>query len=394
MTEVCEEEWTDVSGELYFRTQTAQYLQDEKRLLVFMLCAHNFSYHFNFQFNLEISDENSFQSINLTNIEFIKILQTEITDDWILSSSFVMENILGHNNRSKNYNLTMTTFVYRNNTFYGKSEPLKVEIKNWISNSKDIFICTKALYMYESDYKNFEWWIEMNVKNGFNKIIVVNNSIPNNKLFNDLFKKYENQVDVIQFKKLPNVFNKTNGIKYYTHFQELIVSEDKSKKFAAEYISFNECVYKYSDQAEFIFVIDFDETFIPVKHEKLTNEDDSFQLMAKYSFNEQKSFALFENEMLRKSVCKEKVKKNMFNQYSYLKNYIDEIFRANHIPADYTVYFPQVLFLNNRVTEEIFSSIETTLKQYENTAVNLIQFPIKVKKKFVLILSTIIKDAK
>ena len=82
----------------------------------------------------------------------------------------------------------------------------KVKIKNY--NEKDelkkhSILCSKVYYFDQSYEKIFEWWIEMSKLNGYDKLVIFNNSLP----FRDLFRKYEGFVEVVQFQCLPNFFS-------------------------------------------------------------------------------------------------------------------------------------------------------------------------------------------
>jgi len=58
--------------------------------------------------------------------------------------------------------------------------------------------------MQTNEYKHFNWWIEMNKRSGYDKIIMCNNSIPNTNEFNRILKKNKNFLHLNRLNCFPN----------------------------------------------------------------------------------------------------------------------------------------------------------------------------------------------
>jgi hypothetical protein len=83
-----QEEWTDVGNKFYFRTKTAQYLQDEKRIHILMMNNQDFYLNFDFLFKIELFYRNKTKKlIQLDNILFNAFLRDVIYEDLELTAS-------------------------------------------------------------------------------------------------------------------------------------------------------------------------------------------------------------------------------------------------------------------------------------------------------------------
>lgn len=85
---------------------------------------------------------------------------------------------------------------------------------------KVTLICSKCLFIGTNGYKNFQYWVELNKKAGYDKIWLCNNSIPNTEDFNRIFKKHADFIEISQLKCLPNFLPNSKGF-YVNHYSEL-----------------------------------------------------------------------------------------------------------------------------------------------------------------------------
>lgn len=377
-----QDEWTDVQNKFYFRTQTAQYLQDEKRIHILMMNNQDFYLNFDFIFRIELFyDSKTNNLIQLNNIMFNTFIKEMFYEDLELTAPFSIDNYVD-SKKISDLSMILKILIYEKNSsnLFGSAQPIKVNIKNWLppARTKDIYICTKDIYLEPSDYKNFEWWIDMNVRNEFTKIVIMNNSIPDTAEFRHLFNVYKDKVDVINYNKLPNLMNVSQGVKYFSHVKELIFGEDRSKihKYGAEYMSFHECIFRYSDKADLILLIDPDEIFIPVKLDKFENELVTYELVKGLNLADENYFNFFKQNILNQKNCKTRVRFNMYNDFSYLRNYIDNVYATNSIPVDYSIFFQTVAFIKKDFVDAIFDQLNKEFKAYNETRPP--NYPIKV----------------
>ena len=263
-------EWYDING-MYFRFKTANYFVDKRKLAVFMTCSPDFS-NLNFSFTIFIFKNDSFHSnITLHNIQKKSFHKLNFFENIELSQNFNIYEIIEDENLS---NIKMSFFIsYEKNTIFNniieKTILFQVNIKKSYTDSRKIYICSEMNYLEESDYEDFEWWIEMNKIIGYDKIVVYNNSIPNNLRFNRLFERTKDVVEIVQLNYLPNLLNKTVNKKYFHHMNDLIKPGEYSgsnlQNHGIESFTMHECIYSYRDQANFLLMIDKDETFIPIR---------------------------------------------------------------------------------------------------------------------------------
>jgi hypothetical protein len=172
--------------------------------------------------------------------------------------------------------------------------------------------------------------------------------------------------------------NVSRGVKYFSHMKELILGEDRSQihKYGAEYMSFHECLFRYSDKADLILLIDPDEIFVPVKLDKLENELVAYELVRGLDLADENSLDFFKLNFLNQKNCKRRVRFNMYNDFSYLRNYIDSVYATNSIPIDYSIFFQTVSFIKKEFVEAIFGSLNEEIKAYNET--KLPSYPVKV----------------
>ena len=366
-----QDEWIDIENKFYFRTQTAEYLQDEKRIHILMMNNKLNYLNFDFIFNIELFyDSKPPIEIQTNNTQFNIFLRDAIYEDLELTAPLDIHSLLDSNQEISELNMILKIILYKKNStnLYGTTQPVKVNIKNWLPTTpiKDIYICTKDLYLDPGDYKNFEWWVEMNVRNGFTKIVIMNNSIPDTAEFRNLFNVYKDKIDVINYNKLPNLMNLRKDEKYFSHMKDLIFGPKRPQvhKYGVEYMSFHECVFRYSDKADLILLIDPDEIFIPVKLENFENELVTYELVKGLNLADENFLDVFYREFLSKKKCKQRVRFNLYSDDGYLRDFVDNVYATNNIPTDYSIYFQSVSFIGKDIADAIFEKLTQKLEHF------------------------------
>ena len=377
--QVTRKEWTDVMGQIFFRVKTANYLIDEQKLMIYFTCSPDYAQNITFSFLVSIYNNGKFFiQKNLNDIEKRSFLNVNMFENIELSKKF---DILDLNITESLSNLKMylcVLFQLNDGKTIEKSDVVEINIKNSHSDSDKIFICSEMNYLEESDYYDFEWWIELNIMIGYDKIIIYNNSIPNNENFNNLFERNKDRLEIVQLNYLPNLVNKTINRKYFRHMNDLILKGEYSGQnllnHGIEYMILQECIYSYRDQANLLFMIDKDETFVPAKLKNLENDHKIFEILNQHELSIEKNFKDFETNYLSSENCKENHKKN------YLREYFDDLYETRNIPNNNSIYFPQAIMIKQDLIEEIMYKFG----QYFNNATkfqNQFIFPIKVCNK-------------
>ena len=383
------QEWSDINAELFIRRKTANYFIDRKSLLVFTMCRTSWIQNFQFTFNVSIFHKNDLISNQKYIVKGDQFISINGYEDNSMQVQFDLEELVfNYNNQSKSETKIDLTDV-KINFFIGmlnkntnvnmNSDVINANIRYYRSKSfktKSAVICTEPLFLENKDYKDFEFWIELNKLIGYEKIAVFNNSIPNNDLFNNLFERNKHFVDVIQFNCLPNFIKK--GEKYLRKYKEFIVGEWGMSTIlflGLDAMGNNECFYRYSDRAKLILVQDNDETFIPPKllnNFETSQKVVSFLSKSNYFSDINNSMNKFEDSYLSNKFCESKP--------NYLSSYLEKIYAKNKLDEDHSIYFPQVVFGKPELIEFIFdqiNAINVTLN--ENS--NITNYPIKIKIK-------------
>ena len=137
---------------------------------------------------------------------------------------------------------------------------------------------------------------------------------------------------------------------------------------AIESMIMHECIYSYRDQANFLLMIDKDETFIPVKLKKLENDHSIFRIFQERDLNNEQEVKKFANEYLNYENCE--------SESGFLRKFVDGLYQEKRIPLNYSIYFPQVLFIKQDLISEIFFQFEDLFDF--NLDLKKIKFPLKV----------------
>jgi hypothetical protein len=125
------------------------------------------------------------------------------------------------------------------------------------SNSLNVALCSKMYNLTDQNFESFKIWIKLNKLIGYDKLIIYNNSIPNEK-FSSLFKLYSDFVQVKQYRRIPK-FEKDQTTNYYNNLASL----NMEALFLNERLVLNECFLENRLNYDFISVLDYDELIVP-----------------------------------------------------------------------------------------------------------------------------------
>lgn len=160
----------------------------------------------------------------------------------------------------------VNVYLYDHQKQLRTKRPITVDLKLTETQATkivdNIMLCSKQYNLTINEYENLKHWFEINRKLGYKKIVIYNNSIPN-EMYNELIASYKGYIQVNEYKYLPHLYlldskNYTNG-PYYYNLKEL----NTELRRIHENIALNECYcmnrYKFTK----ISVFDIDEVIIP-----------------------------------------------------------------------------------------------------------------------------------
>ena len=371
-------EWINLNDKVFFRLNTSFYLHDQKKLLIFLTCNkeifHVLSY-LRIIFNVEIYSENNYQikRVELKNVKIKKFSPFQDPINAMLSSSFNLNKFIEGKYNLKNIKVKFIITLSNKPNQMLKTEPIQVNIKETrLTSSRDIFICCEPTYLEPKDYRDLKWFIRINSQIGFKKIVLNNNSIPNTKVFNQLFEDNANFVKIIPYNYLPNIVKPAIDKTYFHHLEDLNLNVgewgmDTINFLQIDNMAYNECIFTHSNQANLIFIIDIDETFIPSKLKKLDNKRIEYKYLSENNLENKDQIKLFESNFL---VCE--------GSSNYLRNYLDFLTEKHKIPKDYSLYVSQGFYFKQEFSREFFKQMELVLAKNKT----LFEYPVRVKIYF------------
>ena len=317
------EVWEMLDENVFFKRTGSFYIIEKKLLRVFYVMRANFNYNF----KLSLISQSG--SLNFSN-----------------GSIKVHQHWGNYKLNSLNFNYSLSPNVY-NQTFWifiqdSKNKidsPLKLKIK-YIRTRPGLkkdgsIICSKCYYFRKDQYKDFEWWIKLNKKIGYKKIIFCNNSIPNNREYNDIFFRYKDLIELSQLDSIPNfISDQMNGTKVYLKsYLELKYNGNFFPYYRDifDVLYENECFLNNAHKYEHISVFDNDETIIPRSNKKILRNKDFIKYVLEYN-----------NKLELENSC------------SNIK--IDEY--LNSIKKSDNLHFLMGFYLSNNIIKHIFNAIE------------------------------------
>jgi hypothetical protein len=265
----CELEWEKLNENVYFRKNLAFYYSDIKKIQIYLERKKDIQYDYKVLIKIKFENhmikhvENKVYSHKLKSHEEYVFEYIEIY--------FNLEDFIKYK-----YDVTLTAKIeVIDNPSTSTNRAINLITKNFNTNNnnndkKHSVLCGKTYYYENSHLNYYKWWLNINKINGYDKIVLFNNSYGNGNWsqFNDLFIEYKDLVQIVQFHCLPNFFDLNNKNKTYINFFEINQLYGKNplayhQHF--EFASFNECLLTNRDKYKYVTIMDDDETIIPRK---------------------------------------------------------------------------------------------------------------------------------
>jgi hypothetical protein len=318
------QEWEMLDENVFFKRTGSYYIIEKHLLRVFYVMRANLNY----DFKLSLISRSG--CVNFTNGS------TKIHQHW---GSYKLNSL--------NFNYILSPNVYDESFWIYIQDlknriefPLKLKVKYIRSRpglKKDgSIICSKCYYFRNDQYKDFEWWIKLNQRIGYKKIIFCNNSIPNNREYNEIFLKYKHLIELSQLNSIPNfVSDQLNGTQVY--LKSYLELKYNGKFFPYyrdifEVLYENECFLNNAYKYEHISILDNDETIIPRSNKKILKNKDFIKYVLKYDGG----------------------KLELENSCASVK--IDQY--LNSIKKSENLHFLMGFYLSNNIIKHIFNEIE------------------------------------
>jgi len=144
--------------------------------------------------------------------------------------------------------------------------PVKVKQFYYTGHEEKTIICSKAYYLTGSLSNDFEFWIELSKYQGYDKLVLYNNSIENTLKYRQVISRNQGFIELIDYQCLPN-FYEIDGTPEFIDFEYIETFLDTSSlnhQIFFEKITQNECYWENKDKYKNIAVLDHDEAVIPI----------------------------------------------------------------------------------------------------------------------------------
>ena len=384
------DEWQILNNNLFIRVKTAFYFIEQTKIIIFLTClddvfGENLNY-MKFAFKIKLYEKGNrqhklaeffLQNIQIAAFSRKKPYQTNAQLDTTFDLTFLKESLQIDFLYKIEMVLDIIAINKRNNNFSSTNpDSINVEIKYRFREKRNIYFCAEPTYLEDKDHVDLKWFIELNRLIGYDRFILSNSSVPNTKEFNKIFGKNKDFLHVVQYNYLPNFLQPNASQKFVRHYEDLTQKGVEFFGDALQYIipmdtmAYTECIHNNVDKANLIFIADIDETFIPSKLSKFDTKQKSIEFLSSLNLKNEKEVLNFKSEFLREDDC---LKSKRNSETTFLRSYMDDIYRNSNISNEKSVYFLQVTFLRDDLSEEIFSQLDSILINSTR------QYPIKFK---------------
>ena len=198
-------EWEPLGKHIYLRYK-AHYFHDKS--VIRILAISKSQSEFDFTCSLHFSNKsNDYINLNAS----YKVLRLKKSEKY---GAFAIDCIIPHGSLDlENYNNGFV-YMFNHNESLRNMRPINVNFKNDIQkkSSTELVLCSKQYNLTHNDYEDIKYWIDFNLKIGYKKIVIFNNSIPYKK-FHKLFQSYGSRLDVKSYSFLPHLYLEINKIK-------------------------------------------------------------------------------------------------------------------------------------------------------------------------------------
>ncbi len=211
----CELEWQKLNQNVHFRKNLAFYYLDLNKINMYLERNKNIQYKY--KLLIEIIWKNNFYKNYITNVNSYSLRTDDLYVFEYIETDFNIKQLNISLNLNEKFSFKVRVEVIDNPSI-STSKPINLITKNFNTNNnndkKHSVLCGKTYY-YENNHLNYyKWWLNINKINGYDKIVLFNNSYGNGNWsqFNDLFSKYKDLVQVVQFQCLPNFLDLNMGL--------------------------------------------------------------------------------------------------------------------------------------------------------------------------------------
>ena len=272
----CLLEWEELNNMIYFRRNLAFYYTDTKKIhLYFEMNSKNVNN--NYKIDLMNNEIKLKHDLNCNLIKLHTYYQYVFG---YIEANYDLSNYNNNNNK-----LTIKVKGNNNESTQNSIDLKMKQFNDNNNNKKHSLLCGKSYYHTNNNLKHTEWWININKINGFDKIILFNNSYGNGswKEYELLFNKYNNFIQIIQYQCLPNFISSNNEPKYINFFdtKPLFNLNPIPYQQHFEYSTFNECLLLNRNKYKYIAIIDDDESILP----RYSYNNELNESLYKYNYN-------------------------------------------------------------------------------------------------------------
>ena len=365
-------EWINLNNEHFFKNGASFYIIDESKARLYFLTRSAFV--FGLELKLVIKIEN--------NGELELTVQGMSGTPWFVDvyASCTFDAVFDLNNilySKKNLNLVQNLdkikviFYIRDkfkNTITKNPMELKLKYLNR-EKKKSAILCAKCLYLNAEEYLHLNWWIELNKRAGYEKIVMCNQSLGYNHRniyplgFFEIIESYGDFIELTQLECLPN-FNApvTETTKYFNTFKMMKISGEFNA-FMTDTINIlvlGQCYLDNIDKYDYVGVFDNDETVLPKISEHFQRVKDSVNLIKSFKKENLKKFTdiIFKDKCDSFSLQSQNINKTSNHIYSYLKN----IEKSQNIDGT-SLYFRQGYFISLQMVGHIIGHISDFFKK-------------------------------
>ena len=225
----------------------------------------------------------------------------------------------------------------------------------------------EPLFLERKDFASLAWWIELVKMSGFKRVVLYNNSIPNDESFNNLFRKNKNFIEIHELKCLRNFFNPRYD-KYLSHYNEFVSGSGEWNMDNYHFLGFdaianNECLYSHSNDANLVLIQDNDEVLLAPRLQKFNTLSKTIAFLSQ----KENSFSTNKQAFPTRGDC------NM--NAGYLSSHFhNEVYSRQGVDQDHSFFFQNIVYVNDELIEIIFEQINAI-------DISKSGFPIKLKIK-------------